>query len=234
MHKRRTIDCTAFKWNEERNGERCEKLKVIKMPSPSVSQTPSRSSSSSPSQLSNRSISFTPKRARTMERSVGSPFSNPSYSWLGYILLPTSTTPPCLSPTEDEWMRESARLFSKFLRKTDNMILGHGFSLWFLVTPLESWNLGPSANVSFFSHWGILISKSTRWDLENLIGNSTTNLMESLGDVHELRNNHGITVYKPRTFYMKNFQVASKLKYLGQTGLDMNDMYAYGISVICI
>jgi hypothetical protein len=221
---RRTIDCTAFKWDQDRNGEQNSKLKVVNMPSPEESKTPSRSSS-----RSSGSSFFNFKRARTMERSVEVPISIPDYSWLAHIRPPLSPTPVYLSPSNDEWMIESARLFSQSLTKTVDMILGHGLSVWFMVTPLQSVNLGPSAAVISFSHWGILISKSTRWELEARIADSN-NPMEELGDVHELRNNHGATHYNPRTFYLKDFQSATKLDYLGQTALDLGDILDFGIS----
>jgi hypothetical protein len=224
MTGRRTIDCTAFKWDQNRNGEQNSKLKVVNMPLPDESKTPSRSSSRSPG-------SFFPsfKRARTMERSVEVPISIPDYSWLAHIRPPLSATPPYLSPSTNEWMIESAILFSQSLIKTADMILGHGFSVWFMVAPLQTVNFGPSAAVISFSHWGILISKSTRWDLLVRIANPNDQ-MEELGDIHELRNHHGVTQYNPRPFYMKDFQSATKLDYLGQTALDVNDIYDFGMS----
>jgi hypothetical protein len=221
---RRTIDCTAFKWDQDRNGEQNSKLKMIIMPSPEESKPPSRSSSRSPG-----SSFFNFKRARTMDRSVEVPLSIPDYSWLRHIRPPFPTTPIYLSPSNEEWMIESARLFSQSLTRTVEMILGRGLSVWFMVAPLQSVNLGPSAAVIPFSHWGILISQSPRWELEARIANST-NPVEELGDIHELRNHHGTTKYDPKAFYLKDFQSATKLDYLGQTALDWNDIYDFGIS----
>jgi hypothetical protein len=224
MTGRRTIDCTAFKWDQKCNGEQNSKLKVVNMPLPDESKTPSRSSSRSSGSF------FSPfKRARTMERSVEIPISIPDYSWLAHIRLPFSATPPSLSPTTDAWMIESATLFSQSLTKTADMIIGRGSSVWFMVAPLQTVKLGPSAAVISFSHWGILISKSTRWDLQVRIANPT-DPTEELGDIHELRNHNGITQYNPRPYYMKDFQSATKLDYLGQTALDMNDILDFGIS----
>ena len=220
------MDFLAFKWSSRNASSKNSKLKIISMPNPgpSVFRTPTRTSS------------FRRRNNGDVEVEYTLTGSQPGYSWLDRI--PRSLdktffdTSPVLSPTKDNWMIESARIFVINLRKVVETVCSRGRSVWFMVRPLENRAMlsGPSEAKASFSHWGILISGMTRSQLEDRRAEATSGVDSIWGDLHELRNHSGTARYECSTYRAKDNLRATKLDYLGQTEINDEELFEFGIS----
>jgi hypothetical protein len=183
-----------------------------------------------------RTSSFRRRRNNDLELEDTLAGSQPGYAWLEHIPRSLDKTffdiSPPLSPSRDNWMFESARLFVINLRKVVEIVCSRGRSVWFMVRPLENRAIlsGPSNAKASFSHWGILISGMTRSQLEDRRAEANSGLDSIWGDLHELRNHHGTAHYECSTYHAKDSLRATKLDYLGQTEIIDEELFEFGIS----
>jgi hypothetical protein len=77
-------------------------------------------------------------------------------------------------------------------------------------------------------HWGILVSQMAMGQMMDRIDGNTSDAEDIWGDLHELRNNHGISQYERRDFKTPDYQRATRLKYLGQTEMTDKELHDYG------
>jgi hypothetical protein len=133
------------------------------------------------------------------------------------------------SPCSDcVWMRKCEGIFLRSLIKTVEIACSRGRSVWFMVRPLNNSLVprGSEARTSF-SHWGVLISDLAKCQLEDRLVESP-NAKEVLGDLHELRNVLGMTRYDHLSYRIDDYKKATKLEYLGQTEMELEDILAFG------
>ena len=189
-----------------------------------------------------RSATFGRRHSRTPEPEEGTTGPQPGYFWLDHLprsIDDTNSDSPTLlspisptSPSRDNWMSESARLFIRSLRKVVETVCSRGRSVWFMVRPLESRALlsGPSDAKVSLSHWGILISGMTRSQLEDRLHESSPSSLDAIwGDLHELRNHFGTARYECSTYRARDNRRATKLDYLGQTEITDEKLFEFGI-----
>jgi hypothetical protein len=226
------IDFVAFKWGSRGVSNKPQRLKAVNMPAASGGFGPPL-----------RSATFGRRHGKAPELEEVTTGPQPGYIWLDY--LPRSiddTTPnsPTLrspisptSPSRDNWMSESARLFIGSLRKVVETVRSRGRSVWFMVRPLANRALlsGPSDAKVSLCHWGILISGMTRSQLEDRLHELPPSSLDAIwGDLHELRNHFGTATYACSTYRARDNRRVTKLDYLGQTEITDEKLFELGIA----
>lgn len=148
-------------------------------------------------------------------------------SWLSYVLSPHDDP----SDRDNEWKKESANCFLKWLKKTIELVDRKGRSVWFMSRPVERGRamipIG-SEGLAPFSHWGILISEIPKGQLlEKMKDRSNSEIV--WGDLHELRAHGGYSHYECKDFKAEDYQKGMKFSYLGETEATLEELDLYGI-----
>jgi hypothetical protein len=100
-------------------------------------------------------------------------------------------------------------------------------SVWLMVRPLERRVPSPSGIKPAFGHWGAVISELTKLQLDERISSVSEHSSETLGTLHELRNDGGITRYVV-TPYDVHCKPLPGRDYVGQTEMNNEEIFNFG------
>jgi hypothetical protein len=174
---------------------------------------------------SRRSLSFIGRR-----HSYSSNDST-SYSYCSWLVeVPCSLEPVIqnrASVHKKDWTSESRRCFIRSLSRIIDSVQSRDRSVWLMVRPLERRVPSPSGIKPAFGHWGAVISELTKLQLDERISSVSEHSSETLGTLHELRNDGGITRYVV-TPYDVHCKPLPGRDYVGQTEMNNEEIFNFG------